>query len=86
MAKKRLSKKHNKNNSKVKITSNHASLCALAPVIKDKNVLQPIHNKVNIKQKKILYSPPDKLVFLTLGIMFGIQFVHQLLSISGSVI
>jgi len=47
MAKKRLSKKHNKNNNKinnkisnkVKITSNYASLCALAPVIRDKNVL-----------------------------------------------
>lgn len=82
MAKKRLSKKHNKNNSKVnnkvKITSNHASLCALAPVIKDKNVLQPIHNKVNIKQKKILYSPTDKLVFLTLGIMSGIQSVYDI--------
>ncbi len=82
MAKKRLSKKHNKINSKVnnkiKITSNHASLCALADVIKDKNVLQPIHNKVNIKQKKILYSPTDKLVFLTPGIMSGIQSVYDI--------
>ncbi len=82
MAKKRLSKKHKKINSKVskkiKITSNNASLCALADVIKDKNVLQPIHNKVNIKQKKILYSPTDKLVFLTLGIMSGIQSVYDI--------
>ncbi len=82
MAKKRLSKKHNKNNNninnKVKITSNHASLCALAPVIRDKKVLQPIHNNVNIKQKKILYSPTDKLVFLTLGIMSGIQSVYDI--------
>lgn len=82
MAKKRVSKKHNKNNKKingkVKISSNHASLCALAPVIKDKNVLQPIHNKVNIKQKKILYSPTDKLVLLTIGIMSGIQSVYDI--------
>ena len=81
MAKKRLSKKHKKHNkisNKVKINSNHASLCALAPVIKDKNVLGPIHNKVNIKQKKILYSPTDKLVFLTLGIMSGIQSVYDI--------
>lgn len=81
MAKKRLSKKHKKHNkisNKVKINSNHASLCALAPVIKDKNVLGPIHNKVNIKQKKIFYSPTDKLVFLTLGIMSGIQSVYDI--------
>ena len=55
MAKKRLSKKHNKNNKKVDdkvtITSNHASLCVLATVIKDKNVFEPIHNNVKIPQK-----------------------------------
>jgi len=81
MAKKILSKnhkKHNKINNKVKINTNHASLCALATVIKDKNMLGPIHNKVNIKQKKILYSPTDKLVFLTLGIMSGIQSVYDI--------
>jgi len=78
MAKKRLSKKYNKNNKKVKVTSNHASLCALAPVIKDKNVFEPIHTNVNIPQKKILYSPTDKLVFLTLGIMSGIQSVYDI--------
>lgn len=82
MAKKRLSKKHNKNNKKVndkvKITSNHASLCALAPVIRDKNVFEPIHTNVNIPQKKLLYSPTDKLVFLTLGIISGIQSVYDI--------
>jgi len=82
MAKKRLSKKHNKNNKKVndkvKITSNHSSLCALAPVIIDKKVFESIHNNVNIPQKKLLYSPTDKLVFLTLGIMSGIQSVYDI--------
>ena len=82
MAKKRLSKKHNKNNKKVdkkvEITTNHASLCALAPVIRDKNVFEPIHINVKIPQKKLLYSPTDKLVFLTLGIMSGIQSVYDI--------
>jgi hypothetical protein len=82
MAKKRLSKKHNKNNNKinnkVKITSNHASLCALAPVIRDKKVFEPIHTNVNIPQKKIAYTPTDKLVFLTLGIMSGTQTVYDI--------
>ena len=76
MAKKKLSKKHN--NNKVKITSNYASLCALAPVIADKKVFEPIHTNVNISQKKLLYSPTDKLVFLTLGIMSGTQTVYDI--------
>lgn len=55
MARKRISKKHDKNNCKlndrIKLTSNNASLCALAHVIKDKNILKPIHNNVNVKQR-----------------------------------
>jgi len=58
--------------------SSNAGLCALAPVIKDKKVFEPIHNNVNIKQKKIFYSPTDKLVFLTLGIMSGMQTVYDI--------
>ena len=60
------------------ITSSNAGLCALAPVIKDKKVFEPIHNNVNIRQKKIFYSPTDKLVFLTLGIMSGMQTVYDI--------
>ena len=86
MAKKRLSKKHKKNNNKVdnkvnnkvEITSDHACLCALAPVIRDQNVFEPIHNNVKIPQKKLLYSPTDKLVFLTLGVMSGIQTIYDI--------
>ena len=59
-------------------TSSNAGLCALAPVIKDKKVFEPIHNNVNIRQKKIFYSPNDKLVFLTLGIMSGMQTVYDI--------
>jgi len=76
MAKKRLSKKQSKNNNKV--FSEHASLCALAPVIGDKKVFEPIHNNVKIPQKKIVYSPTDKLVFLTLGIMSGTETVYDI--------
>jgi len=78
MAKKRLSKKHNKNNDKVSdkvnITSNHASLCALAPVIRDKKVYLFIPALIFHKRR----TPTDKLVFLTLGIMSGIQTVYDI--------
>lgn len=60
------------------LNSNHVSLCALAPVIEDKKVFEPIYNNVMIPQKKLLYSPTDKLVFLTLGIMSGMQTVYDI--------
>jgi len=60
------------------LSSNHVSLCALAPVIEDKKVFEPIHTKVNIPQKKLFYSPTDKLVFLTLGIMSNMQTVYDI--------
>lgn len=94
MAKKRLSKKHKNNKVKNKVNSqwsspkpqiqlnelnsNHVSLCALAPVIGDKKVFEPIHTNVKIPQKKLFYSPTDKLVFLTLGIMSNMQTVYDI--------
>ena len=38
------------------LSSNHVSLCALAPVIEDKKVFEPIHTNVKIPQKKLFYS------------------------------
>ena len=59
MAKNKKQKK-NKNsnreiNTRVDTNSAYASLCAIAPVIKDKNVFDVIHQKVEIPQKKVEY-------------------------------
>jgi len=74
--KKQKSKKNKKNNNE--INSAYASLCAIAPVIKDKNVFDVIHQKVEINQKKVEYSPTDKLVLMTLGIMSGCDVVFDI--------
>jgi len=78
MAKNRVKQKSKKNNKKIKINSAHAGLCAIAPVIKDKKVFEIIHQKVEIPQKKIDYSPTDKLVFAVLGIMSGCSVVFDI--------
>jgi len=62
----------------VETISSHATLCTLAPIIAEKRLLEPIHLTVQIPQKKLFYSPTDKLVFLTLGIISGTQAVYDI--------
>lgn len=80
MAKKRISKKRKKRNLNRKELSSttHAPLCALAPVIAERELLSPIHTEVTIDQKQILYRPSDKLVFATLGFIAGAETVSDL--------
>ena len=78
MAKNKKQKKNKRNNKKINTNSAYASLCAIAPVIKDKNVFGVIHQKVEIPQKKVEYSPTDKLVFMTLGIVSGCDVVFDI--------
>ena len=47
--------------------SSHASLAALAPVIASKQILDPIHQQVQIDQKTVDYRPTDKLVIIIEG-------------------
>ncbi len=78
MAKKRIKRKRKKSKKKIQANSAHASLCALAPVITDKEILEPIHEKVQIPQKEVLYRPTDKLVFVVLGVVSGCEAVFDL--------
>ncbi len=48
--------------------SEHAPLAALAPVITEKQIFEPIHRRVLIPQKTVDYRPTDKLVFAVVGI------------------
>ena len=75
--KKRLQSRKNVN-GKIEAHSEHSSLCALAPVIVEKEVFEPIHQNVEIKQKTLIYRPTDKLVFVTLGIMAGSETVYDI--------
>jgi hypothetical protein len=74
MAKNKKSNRNKKRNN----NSAYASLCAIAPVIKDKNVFDVIHQKVEIHQKKVEYSPTDKLILMTLDIMSGCDVVFDI--------
>jgi hypothetical protein len=78
MAKKRIKRKRKKSKKKIQTNSAHASLCALAPVITDKEILEPIHQKVQIPQKEVFYRPTDKLVFVVLGVVSGCEAVFDL--------
>jgi hypothetical protein len=49
MSKKRIKQKRKKSKKEIQTNSAHASLCALAPVIGDKKILEPIHEKVQIE-------------------------------------
>ena len=55
MAKRRINQKSKKINKKInkksETNSAYASMCAIAPVIKDKKVFEVIHQKVSIQQK-----------------------------------
>ena len=78
MAKKRIKRKRKKSKEKIQANSSYASLCALAPVITDKEIFDPIHERVQIPQKEVFYSPTDKLVFVVLGVVSGCQAVFDL--------
>ena len=65
-------------NGKVDAHSEHSSLCALAPVISEKGMFEPIHQNVQIPQKTLIYRPTDKLVFVTLSIVAGSETVYDI--------
>jgi hypothetical protein len=81
MAKKRISykrKKHNRKSDNIEgIPTTHVPLCAMGEVIKGKHLFSPIHQLVNIPQKRVEYTPTDKLVFATLSIAAGVA--HNLI-------
>jgi len=58
--------------------SEHAPLAALAPVIAEKKIFEPIHRRVQIPQKTVDYRPTDKLVFVVLGILAGAETVYDI--------
>jgi hypothetical protein len=78
MAKKRIKRKRKKSNRKIQEHSPHASLCALAPLITGRKIFEHIHQTVKIPQKKVDYSPTDKLAFVVIGIMSGCEAVFDL--------
>jgi hypothetical protein len=78
MAKKRIKRKRKKSKKEIQANSAHASLCALAPVITDKKIFEPIHEKVQIPQKEVFYRPTDKLVFVVLGVVSGCEALFDL--------
>ena len=69
MAKKRIKGNGRKSKRKIKANSPHASLCALAPLIRSRGIFDRIHQGVEIPQKQVDYRPTDKLVFVILGVM-----------------
>lgn len=78
MAKRRIKRKKKKSNRKVELSSAHASFCALASLIESRGIFHHIHETVKIPQKKVDYSPSDKLVFVVLGIMSGCEVMYDL--------
>ena len=53
MTKERIKRERKKSKQKIQANSAYASLGALAPVIADKEILEPIHGKVQIPQKEV---------------------------------
>jgi len=78
MAKKRIIRKRKKSNRKMRENSSYAPLCALSGLIESRGILECIHEKVKIPQKKVDYRPTDKLVFVVLGIMSGCEVMFDL--------
>ena len=78
MAKKRIIRKRKKSNRKTRENSSYASLCALSGLIESRGILECIHERVKIPQKKVDYRPTDKLVFVVLGIMSGCEVMFDL--------
>lgn len=78
MAKKRIKRNGRKSKRKINANSPHASLCALAPLIRSRGIFDRIHQGVEIPQKQVDYRPTDKLVFVVLGVMSGCEAVFDL--------
>ena len=72
---KRTQKRRKRPKRKLTGQSSHASLAALAPLIETKQILDPIHQQVKIDQKTVDYRPTHKLVFVTLGLLAGCEYV-----------
>ena len=53
-------------------------MAALAPVIAEKQIFEPIHRRIQIPQKTVDYRPTDKLVFVVLGILAGAETVYDI--------
>ena len=77
MAKKRIRRKRKKINRKIRENSSYASLCAISELINSRGIFESIHQQVKIPQKKVDYSPTDKLVFMVVGIMSGCEVVFD---------
>ena len=78
MAKKSIAKKRKKHNRKKWVVTPQAPLCALGEVLRVREVFQPLHDAVDIRQKTVVYSPADKLVFVVLGMLSGAETVSEI--------
>lgn len=80
MAKKSIARKRQKRNRKRWVVSPQTPLCALGEVLRVREVFQPLHDRVNIGQKTVVYRPTDKLVFVVLGMLSGAETVSEIQS------
>ncbi len=78
MAKRSIARKRSKHNVKKWVVTPQAPLCALGEVLRVREVFQPIHDRVSIPQKTVVYRPTDKLVFVVLGILSGAETVSEI--------
>ena len=78
MAKKSIAKKRKKHNRKKWVVTPQAPLCALGEVLRAREVFQPLHDTVSIRQKTVVYRPSDKLVFVVLGMLSGAETVSEI--------
>ena len=69
MAKESIAKKRKKCNRKKWMVTPQAPLCALGEVLRVREVFQPIHDRVSLPQKTVVYRPTDKLIFVVLGML-----------------
>ena len=78
MAKRSVAGKRKKRNRKTWVVSSQAPLCALGKVLGAKSVFQPLHMRVKVPQKTVVYRPTDKLVFVVLGMLSGAETVCEI--------
>lgn len=78
MAKKSIAKKRQKRNRKRWVVTPQAPLCALGEVLRVREVFQPLHDLVDIRQKTVVYRPTDKLVFVVLGMLSDAETVSEI--------
>jgi hypothetical protein len=78
MAKRSIARKRKKRNRKKWVSTLQAPLCALGEVLRVREVFQPIHDLVSIRQKTVVYRPTDKLVFVVLGMLSGAETVSEI--------